>query len=69
MIVYGALIRGIGSVLYEGKPIHKGNPRIMFDIMKEHKINHLFTSTTAVKEFIKHDDQGTFLKDFDLPDL
>lgn len=34
MIVYGALIRGIGSVIYEGKPILKGNPGVMFDIIK-----------------------------------
>lgn len=65
-IVYGAMIRGITSVIYEGKPIHKGDPGALFSIIQKYGVEHLFISTTAVKEYIKHDEQAKFLHKFDL---
>jgi propionyl-CoA synthetase len=47
-IVYGPLITGMTSVLYEGLPI-RPDPGIWWRIVAEHKVNIMFTSPTAIR--------------------
>ena len=69
MMIYGALVRGIASVIYEGKPIYKGDAGVLFDICSRYKIDHMFTSTTAVKEMIRLDPEGNFFKRINLDEF
>ena len=51
-IVYGPLLNGATSVLYEGTPDtpHKGR---WWDIIEEHKVSILYCAPTAIRTFMK----------------
>jgi propionyl-CoA synthetase len=66
MIMYGATVRGIGSVIFEGKPILKNDAGVTFDIIERFGIDHMFLGTTAIREMMRLDFEGTFLKKYDL---
>ena len=47
-IVYGPLIHGMASVMYEGLPI-RPDPAIWWKIVEEHKVSVMFSSPTAIR--------------------
>jgi acetyl-CoA synthetase len=51
-IVYGPLLNGATTFMYEGAPNHPGLDRF-WDIIERHKINTLYTAPTAIRAFIK----------------
>ncbi len=53
-IVYGPLIHGMATVLYEGLPI-RPDPGIWWQIVAEHKVSVMFSSPTAVRVLKKQD--------------
>lgn len=65
-IVYGPLIHGATSVLYEGKPVGTPNAGAFWRVIAEHKVAALFTAPTALRAIRKEDPDGTFLGQFDL---
>ena len=66
MIMYGATVRGIGSVIFEGKPILNNNAGVTFDIIQKYGIDHMFISTTAIREMMRLDYDAKFLNKYDL---
>jgi len=48
-IVYGPLLAGATTVLYEGKPVGTPNPGAFWRVVTEHGVNVLFTAPTAVR--------------------
>ena len=53
-IVYGPLIHGMASVMYEGLPI-RPDPGIWWQIVAEHKVSVMFSSPTAIRVLKKQD--------------
>ncbi len=55
-IVYGPLMRGATTVIYEGAPDCPKPDRI-WRIIEKYKVNILYTSPTAIRSFIKQGEQ------------
>ncbi|MGO4171614.1 propionyl-CoA synthetase [Bosea sp. TAF32] len=65
-IVYGPLIQGATSVLYEGKPVGTPDPGAFWRVIAEHGVKVLFTAPTAFRAIRKEDPQGKYLAGHDL---
>ncbi|MBL8675425.1 MAG: AMP-binding protein, partial [Rhodospirillales bacterium] len=65
-IVYGPLIHGATSVLYEGKPVGTPDAGAFWRVIAEHGAVALFTAPTAFRAIKKEDPSGTFVKRHDL---
>jgi propionyl-CoA synthetase len=65
-IIYGPLIAGMTSILYEGVPI-RPDPGVWWKIVQDHKVAVMFSAPTAIRVLKKHD--PAFLKKYDLSSL
>ncbi len=65
-IVYGPLIHGCTTILFEGKPIRTPDAGTFWRVMSEYKVNVFFTAPTAFRAVIKEDPEGKFKKKYDL---
>jgi len=65
-IVYGPLIQGATSVLYEGKPVGTPDPGAFWRVIAEHKAVVMFTAPTAFRAIRKEDPQAKLLAGHDL---
>ncbi len=65
-IVYGPLIHGMASILYEGLPI-RPDPGVWWNIVAEHKVSVMFSSPTAIRVLKKQD--PAWLKKYDVSSL
>ena len=65
-IVYGPLIAGMATVVYEGVPI-RPDPGIWWKIIEEQKVSVMFSAPTAIRVLKKHD--PGYLKKYDLSSL
>ena len=57
-IVYGPLIQGSSTILYEGKPIKTPDSGAFWRIIQEHSVKTLFTAPTAIRAIKKEDPYG-----------
>ncbi|SFU26572.1 AMP-binding protein [Paraburkholderia aspalathi] len=60
-MVYGPLLNGCTTVLYEGKPVGTPDPASFWRVIAKHSVNVLFTAPTALRAIKKEDPDGTFL--------
>jgi propionyl-CoA synthetase len=67
--VYGPLMQGCTTVLYEGKPVGTPNPGAFWRVIDQHQVKVIFTAPTAIRAIKKEDPTGKYLKDFDLSSL
>jgi propionyl-CoA synthetase len=65
-IVYGPLLRGATSILYEGKPVGTPDPGAFWRLSAEHGVGVIFTAPTAFRAIKKEDPQGTHVGRYDL---
>jgi len=65
-IVYGPLVHGATSILYEGKPVGTPDAGAFWRVISEHKAVALFTAPTAFRAIRKEDPDGKLLKQYDL---
>ena len=65
-IVYGPLLYGCTTVVYEGKPIGTPDAGAFWRVISEHKVKALFTAPTAFRAIKKEDPKGLLLKKYDL---
>lgn len=65
-IVYGPLLYGCTTVLYEGKPVGTPDPGAFWRVISEHQVKALFTAPTAFRAIKKEDPGGAYLKPYDL---
>jgi Acyl-coenzyme A synthetases/AMP-(fatty) acid ligases len=65
-IVYGPLIHGNTSIVYEGKPVGTPDAGAFWRVISEHGVAALFTAPTAFRAIRKEDPQGTFIPNYDL---
>jgi len=65
-IVYGPLLKGCTTVLYEGKPVGTPDPGAFWRVISQHKVNVLFTAPTAFRAIKREDPNGEYIKKYDL---
>ena len=63
--LYGPLLRGAATILYEGKPIGTPDAGMYWNLVEKHKARALFTFPTAVRAIKKIDPEGEFVKKYD----
>ena len=68
-IVYGPLLHGATSILYEGKPIGTPDAGAFWRVISEHGAMALFTAPTAFRAIRKEDPDAVLLKKYDLSTL
>ncbi len=68
-IVYGPLIRGCTSVLFEGKPVRTPDAGAFWRVIQDHKVKSFFVAPTAFRA-IKKEDPDCLLKErYDISSL
>jgi propionyl-CoA synthetase len=65
-IVYGPLIHGATSIMYEGKPVGTPDAGAFWRVIAEHGAVALFTAPTAFRAIKKEDPNGELLRKYDL---
>ncbi|NTY63016.1 acetate--CoA ligase [Mycolicibacterium sphagni] len=68
-IVYGPLLAGATTVLYEGKPIGTPDPGAFWRMASEHGVKALFSAPTALRAIRKEDPDGIHISRYDLSQL
>jgi propionyl-CoA synthetase len=65
-IIYGPLIAGLTTILYEGVPV-RPDAGVWWKIVQDHKVAVMFSAPTAIRVLKKHD--IAWLKKYDLSSL
>ncbi|MCC5856536.1 MAG: propionyl-CoA synthetase [Ectothiorhodospiraceae bacterium] len=65
-IVYGPLIRGCTTVVYEGKPVRTPDAGAFWRVISEHRVKTFFTAPTAFRAVKKEDPEAKLKQRYDL---
>jgi len=65
-IVYGPLLAGCTTLMYEGKPVGTPDPGAFWRVINEYQVKVLFTAPTAFRAIKKEDPNGDYLNKYDL---
>jgi propionyl-CoA synthetase len=68
-IVYGPLLAGCTTVLYEGKPVGTPDAGAFWRVIADHRVKTLFTAPTAFRAIKKEDPTGDLARKYDLSAL
>ena len=68
-IVYGPLLNGNTTILYEGKPVGTPDAGAFWRVIADHGVNCLFTAPTAFRAIKKEDPRGELIGDYDISTL
>ena len=68
-IVYGPLLQGCTTVLFEGKPVGTPDAGTYWRIVERHRVKTLFTAPTAIRAIKRDDPDGRFMQAADLSSL
>ncbi|MBV1918117.1 MAG: AMP-binding protein [Sphingomonadaceae bacterium] len=60
-IVYGPLMAGCTSVLFEGKPVGTPDPGTFWRVIRDNDVSVFFTAPTAIRAIRKEDPEGAFI--------
>jgi propionyl-CoA synthetase len=67
--VYGPLLHGCTTVLYEGKPTGTPDAGAFWRVIAQHNVNALFAAPTALRAIKRDDPEGLLAKPHDLSSL
>ena len=65
-IVYGPLLHGCTTVLYEGKPVGTPDAGAFWRVIADHGVNAMFTAPTALRSIKREDPSGDRVREHDL---
>ena len=68
-IVYGPLLNGNTTVVFEGKPVGTPDPGAFWRVIDQHDVKVLFTAPTAFRAIKKEDPRAEHLKRWDVSGL
>ncbi|MGE3959919.1 MAG: propionyl-CoA synthetase [Vicinamibacterales bacterium] len=68
-IVYGPLIHGATTILYEGKPVGTPDAGAFWRVCEQHGVNVLFTAPTAFRAIKREDPAGARMRHYNLASL
>lgn len=64
-IVYGPLIHGCTTILYEGKPVRTPDAAAFWRVVSEHNVRAMFAAPTAIRAIKRVDPEGVLAKAYD----
>jgi len=64
-IVYGPLLHGCTTILYEGKPVGTPDAGAFWRVISEHGVQTLFTAPTAFRAIKREDPNGEHIRRYD----
>jgi propionyl-CoA synthetase len=65
-IIYGPLMHGNTSILFEGKPVGTPDAGTFWRVISEHNVSVLFTAPTAFRAIKKEDPEGKLISQYDM---
>ena len=65
-IIYGPLLHGNTTVLFEGKPVGTPDAGAFWRVAAEHKVSAMFTAPTAFRAIKQQDPDGKLIGNYDL---
>jgi propionyl-CoA synthetase len=65
-IVYGPLLRGCTSILFEGKPVGTPDAGVFWRVISQHNVRTLFTAPTAFRAIKQQDPNAELVKKYDI---
>ena len=65
-IIYGPLIRGGTTIMYEGKPVMTPDPGAFWRLIEDYKPHSMYCAPTAIRIIKKEDYNGEYIKKYDL---
>jgi propionyl-CoA synthetase len=65
-IVYGPLLKGCTTILFEGKPVGTPDAGVFWRVISEHKVKTMFTAPTAFRAIKREDPKAELMKNYDL---
>ncbi|MBR45745.1 MAG: propionyl-CoA synthetase [Rhodospirillaceae bacterium] len=65
-IVYGPLLHGNTTILYEGKPVGTPDAGAFWRVIADHKVTAMFTAPTAFRAIKRDDPKGELIQNYDL---
>ena len=68
-IVYGPLLTGATTILYEGKPVGTPDAGAFWNVVEKHSVNILFTAPTAIRAIKREDPTGELMQNYDMSTL
>lgn len=68
-IVYGPLLAGCTTVLYEGKPVKTPDAGAFWRVLSDHRVNSFFVAPTAFRAIKKEDPDCELLANYDISSL
>jgi propionyl-CoA synthetase len=68
-IVYGPLLAGLTSVMYEGKPVGTPDAAAFWRMVERHRVNVLFTAPTAIRAIRRQDPGLDLIRGYDTSSL
>ncbi|MDF2180781.1 propionyl-CoA synthetase [Neptuniibacter sp. CAU 1671] len=68
-IVYGPLLAGCTTIVYEGKPVRTPDAGAFWRVCEEYKAKVLFAAPTAFRAIKKEDPEASLLANYDLSSL
>jgi acyl-coenzyme A synthetase/AMP-(fatty) acid ligase len=68
-IVYGPLIRGCTSILFEGKPVRTPDAGAYWRVIQDHGVKSFFVAPTAFRAIKKEDPECTLKAGYDISSL
>ena len=68
-IVYGPLMRGCTTVLFEGKPVRTPDAGAFWRVIQDHRVNCFFTAPTAFRAIKKEDPDCLLQRRYDISSL
>ncbi len=68
-IVYGPLLVGASTVLYEGKPVGTPDPGAFWRVIEQYRVKSFFTAPTAMRAIKREDPETRYLKPGQLDSL
>ena len=68
-IVYGPLLLGCTTIMFEGKPVGTPDPGTFWRVISEYKVRAMFTAPTALRAIRQQDPELKFAEKYDLSSL
>ncbi len=65
-IVYGPLLRGCTTVMFEGKPVGTPDAGAFWRVISEYRVKAMFTAPTAIRAIRRVDPDARLLEQYDL---
>ncbi|MBO0854210.1 MAG: AMP-binding protein [Nocardia sp.] len=69
LIVYGPLLAGATTIMYEGEPVGTPDPGSIWRLIEKYRVNTVFISPHALRALRRTDPEAGYVRDHDLSSL